>query len=286
MRPHSAHDGTSRRGLRPSIETLEGRELPSAMSVKRAVFPQSIVVGTTEIHVPPQRADRSPHYHPSGGSNHNIGFEGRGRLAPFLDPKVIEKSANALYGPNGVTPMTPSPKEVSRQELTARWTGTYSILPPRFSDRASTIFFNSKNGGGSPFLKAKFQMVLFPPADPGSTPDPGNPYRNQVTGVAGGIAQNYLQTGGLLEFDLNGTPEPGSDPRALPTKLAWTIDTTSAGPFTTPQGYTQGAGVADIKYFPDRTPVAGTLGSGHFIVSFQGVYNFSQLISSISKVYA
>jgi hypothetical protein len=108
-----------------------------------------------------------------------------------------------------------------------------------------------------------------------------------VTGEAGLINQNFLQTGGYVVLDLNGTPAPGSDPNALPTHLSWTFDSTSsAGTYTAPASdFNQGTGVLDIQYFPDAQPLEGTLGSGHLIVSFQGVINYSQLISDVSKVY-
>ncbi len=139
--------------------------------------------------------------------------------------------------------MTPTPQEVNRQTFTARWSGQYTVGPPRFNDRASTIHLWSKDGGSNAFLIGKLDMVLFPPADPGATPTPGDPFANQVTGTASLFPQNLLQTGGNLVVDLNSTPGPGADPNALPTHLTWTYDSnTSAGNFAAPAGFTQGAG--------------------------------------------
>ncbi len=39
-------------------------------------------------------------------------------------------------------------------------------------------------------------------------------------------------------------------------------------------------------YLPDKHPLPGSMGSGVAVFRFQGLYNFSQLISSISKVYS
>jgi hypothetical protein len=207
--------------------------------------------------------------------------------APFPNPKVLQHFADLLYGPTSATPMTPTPREINRQTFTGRWIGQYTVGPPRFSDRASTIHAWSKTGGSNQFLKGKLDLALFPPADPGATPTPGNPYANQVTGVAGLFNQNLLQTGGILVLDLNGTPNPGLDPLALPTHLTWTYDSnTSAGPYAAPVLFLQGAGTLDIKWVPDARPLPGTMGSGKVIVSFEGLINASRLVSPISKVYS
>jgi hypothetical protein len=206
---------------------------------------------------------------------------------PFPDPEVIANSINLLYGPNSLTPQTPTPAEVKRQTFVASYVGTYTVGPPRFSDRSLTIHAYSKTGGSNQFLKGKLQIVIFPPANPDAQPTPGNPYANQVTGVASLFTQNYLQTGGLLILDLNDTPTPGSDTKTLPTHLNWTYDSfASAGPYAGPTlDFFQGTGVVDIHYIPDPRPQRGTLGSGHFIASFQGVINTNQITGNISNAY-
>lgn len=205
----------------------------------------------------------------------------------FPDPAVIANSINLIYGPNSLSPRTPTPAEVKRETFIARYVGTYTVGPPRFGDRLMTIHAYSKTGGSNQFLKGKLQIILFPPANSDAQPTPGNPYANQVTGIASLFPQNYLQTGGLLNLDLNGTPAPGSDPKSLPIHLNWTYDSfSSAGPYTGPTlDFFQGTGVVDIHYIPDPRPQRGTLGSGHFIASFQGAINTNQIISAISKAY-
>jgi hypothetical protein len=204
---------------------------------------------------------------------------------PIPSPAVIQQSVNLLYGPGSSTPMTPTPHEVKRETIVGRWIGQYTVGPPRFSDRASTIHGWSKDGGSNASHIAKFQIALFPPADPSGTPTPGNPYANQVTGVAGLFAQNYLQSGGLIVFDLNGAVAAGASPSALPTHLNWTFDANGAGPFVAPAGFTQGTGTLDIKWIPDRHALPGTMGSGKMIVTIQGLINFNQINSPVSKVY-
>jgi hypothetical protein len=197
--------------------------------------------------------------------------------------------AAALYKPD-VPPGTPTPREVHRQTFTARWIGRYTIGPPRFTDRASTIHLWGTAGGSNEFSRGKFQVALFPPADPAATPTPGNPYANQITGFAALFGQNYLQSGSMALLDLNGTPAPGSSPDALPTHLTWTYDlNTSAGPYAAPggvapgSGFTQGAGVVQIQWTPDTHPLPGTRGSGQVVITFQGLIHASQIVSGVSK---
>src|SRR5262249_47344165 len=158
----------------------------------------------------------------------------------------------------------------------ARWVGQYTVGSPRFLDRASTIHAWSKTGGSDQFLKGKLDLVLFTPADSAATPTPGNPYANQVTGIAALFNQNLLQTGGVLVLDLSSIPGPGSGPRPLPTHMTWTYDANaSAGPYAAPEQFLQGAGTLDLRWVPDSHPHAGTFGSGTVIATFQGLINTS-----------
>ena len=207
----------------------------------------------------------------------------------FLDPALLRQVSAALYR-TGTPPGTPTPREIRRQTFTARWVGTYTIGSPRFADRASTIHLYGVSGGSNQFLKGKFNVAIFPPADPGATPTPGNPYANQITGVAALFGQNYLQSGSMALLDLNGTPAPGSSPQALPTQLTWTYDAnTSAGPYAAPtgvapgSGFSQGAGVLQLHWIPDPHPLPGTRGSGEVVLTFQGLINTSQIVSAVSR---
>lgn len=207
----------------------------------------------------------------------------------FPDPRVIEQVASDIF-PASAPPGTPTATEIRRQTVTARWVGKYTIGPPRFSDRASTIHVYGVSGGSNQFLKGKTQISIFPPADPAATPTPGNLFANQITGEAALFGQSYLQSGAVLVLDLNGTPVPGSSPGALPTSLNWAYDSnTSGGPFAAPggivpgSGYTRGAGLLQLQWKPDPHPLRGTSGSGQVIVTFQGLINTSQLVSGVSK---
>lgn len=270
MRPPYSERLSSRRRLRPGLESLEARDLPSASPLSASTLP-----------TPAARSATHPSLQRPATALVSVQPHGR---SPFPDPAVIANSINLLYGPNSPTPMTPTPQEVRRQTFVAKWVGTYTVGPPRFSDRASTISIYSQTGGSSQFRKGKLEMVLFPPADPNATPNPGDPYANQTTGIASLFPQNYLQTGAQPILDLSGTPGPGAAPLALPTHLNWTFDSfASAGTYTAPSlDFYQGTGVLDIRYLPDPHPLPGTMGSGRLIVAIQGVLNYSQLFSTVS----
>ena len=227
---------------------------------------------------------------PQAHAESSGGLFGKRAPGPFLNPAVIAQAAAALYPPGSPTG-TPTPREIRRQIFTARWTGQYTIGPPRFSDRASTIHLYGVDGGSDQFLKGKFQIALFPPADPSATPTPGDPFANQVIGVAGLFTQNYLQTGALLVLDLNAAPAAGASASALPTHLTWTYDSNaSASNYSAPGaivaggGFTEGTGTLDIEYFPSAHPRPGTQGSGTVIVTFQGLINTNQVTSAVSKL--
>jgi hypothetical protein len=203
----------------------------------------------------------------------------------LLDPALIQKFANLLYGPSSATPMTPSPQELRRQLFAATWIGQYTVGAPTFSDRATTIHAYAVSGGSNQFLKGKLNLVLFTPANPSATPTPGDPYANQVTGIAGLFPENILQSGTTLVLDLSATPSPGSNPLSLPTQLTWTYDNnTSAGAYAAPAIFTQGAGELTIKWIPDAHSLPGTMGSGKMIVVFKGLINDSQVVNPIAKV--
>jgi hypothetical protein len=203
----------------------------------------------------------------------------------LVNSPLIQQFANLLYGPNSPNPMMPTQRELKQQIFTAAWVGQYTVGPPGFSDRSSTIHAYAVSGGSNQFLKGKFNMVLYTPADPSATPTPGDPYANQVTGFAGLFPQDLLQSGSSLVLDVSATPSPGSNPLALPTQLTWTYDNnTSAGGYAAPQEFTQGAGGLTIKWIPDAHPVAGTMGSGKMIVKFVGLINLSRVVNPVAKV--
>ncbi len=291
MRPHDPRDGRPRRPnrSRPVLEGLEARELLSTATSSTAQQPaRSAYLALVQRELAAERG-QSAATMKQAETDSSTGLVGKLPSGSFLDPRVIRQAADALYS-SSKSPGTPTQREIHRQTFTSRFVGEYTIGDPRFSDRASTIHLYGTDGGSNQFFRGKFQIALFPPSDPGATPTPGDPYANQVTGVATLLAQNYLQSSAALVLDLNGTTAPGSDPNALPTELTWTYDSnTSAGPYASPSGilpgtgYTQGTGTLEIHWIPDSHPIPGTRGSGMVIVTFQGLINTSQIASGVSK---
>ena len=276
MRKRSHTPGPGRLRLQPGLEGLETRELLSAAS--------PATIGAASRPVPARPAAILAH--PDSPN----GLLGKRAPGSFLDPALLQQVATAIYNPN-TPPGTPTSQEIRRETFTARWVGKYTIGPPRFSDRASTIHLYGVTGGSNQFYKGKFNIAIYPPADPSATPTPGNLFANQVTGTAALFGQNYLQSGSMTVLDLHGTPAPGSSPDALPNRLSWAYDAnTSAGPYAAPggvvpgSGFTQGAGVVDLHYFPDTHPLPGTNGSGRVVLTFQGLINYSGIVSPVSKI--
>lgn len=262
-----------RRQLRPTIDGLESRELPSTAALAAALH--SMARRPAAVVARPMS--------PSG-------LLGSRAPGPFVNPALLRQIAATLY-PASSPPGSPTPAELRRQTFTARWEGQYTIGPPRFADRASTIHLWGTSGGANQFLRGKLDAALFPPADPTATPTPGNPYANQVTGFAALFGESYLQSGSQLFLDMNGAPAAGSTPGALPHQLTWAYDVnTSGGPYAAPggvvpgSGYTRGAGIVQFQWMPDAHPQRGTLGSGHVVITFQGLLQTSQLVSGVSKL--
>ncbi len=271
--PRRRLPGRRRHQHRPTIDGLEMRELLSTASLAPGLH--STARRPTAIVAHPD----SPN-----------GLLGSRSPGPFANPYLLRHIAASLY-PASSPPGSPTPAEIRRQTFTARWEGQYTIGPPRFSDRASTIHMWGTAGGSNQFLRGKLDAVLFPPADPAATPTPGNPYANQITGFASLFGESYLQSGSMLVLDMNGTPAAGSTPGALPRQLTWAYDNnTSGGPYAAPggiapgSGYTQGEGIVQFHWMPNTHPQPGTRGSGRVIVTFQGLINTSQIVSGVSKL--
>ena len=181
MRPHDSHRRRPRDRSRPTLEGLEPRELPSG----------ALASSTASVRPTSRHATAAIVAHPDSPN----GLIGKKAPGPFLNPTVIKRAAAALYHAN-VPPGTPTPRRSAAR--LSQPGGSASIRSaPRFSDRASTIHVYGVSGGSNQFLKGKFQIALFPPADPGATPTPGNPYANQITGVAALFGQNFLQSGSI-----------------------------------------------------------------------------------------
>ena len=82
--------------------------------------------------------------------------------ADLVNSAAIQHFANLLYGPDSPSPMTPTSRALKNQLFTAQWEGLYTVGPPRFSDRASTIHAYAVSGGSNQFLKGKLNITSKP----------------------------------------------------------------------------------------------------------------------------
>ncbi len=182
-----APDG--RAAVQPIVEGLETRKLMSTATQSAEVQNVAETANSTQQHQATTDVVNSP-----------------------ADPEIRQLALRAQLAHAD----DPHPRELKRQIFTAAWIGQYTVGPPRFSDRASTIHAYAVSGGSNQFLKGKLNLVLFPPADPSATPTPGDPYANQVTGIAGLFPQDLLQSGSTARA----RPEQHPRPRLKPARAA------------------------------------------------------------------
>ena len=271
MHAYGLSNTAARRRFRPGLEGMETRDLPSgAPLLNSAQYPEAARILAKNALT---RQDQS--------AADAIAAGRQPVRESSQDQSLLEGFAKALYGSN-----LPTTRELQRETFTAKFEAYYTVGPPRFSDRASTIYGVTHGDVviSNQFHKGRAQFVLFPPADPNATPNYGNPYANQVTGQAALFPENYLQTGSILILDLNGSA--ADEVNGLPTQATWKFDVSSGGAYTAPTYFTQGLGTVDFKYYPDAHPEPGTRGSGRVVVTFLGLINQSQVVNAVAKIYS
>ena len=290
MHPQDFRIERLRRRRQPAVERLEARDLPSTLPNTSTSAGPRHRVQAAAVQALAHRAVAQPESQSAGNHAHTDspnGLIGKRPPAPFLNPNVIDQFANLLYGPSSPTPMTPSARELKRQTFTGSWVGEYTIGPPRFSDRASTIHAWSKTGGSNQFLKGKLDMVLFPPADPSAdAPHSRQSVRQSVNRGCRAVQPKpspvewrpCTRCERLRQPDL-GPSWPARTSPPGPSRL----EHGAAGPYAAPQLFQQGGGTINLKWIPDAHPLPGSMGSGKVIVAFQGLINSSQIVSPISK---
>jgi hypothetical protein len=222
--------------------------------------------------------------------------------------------------PPGTYPVPqPTQAEIRRQTFWIQFAGTYYVGAPRFSDQTSTIhiYSNGRNVQSNQFLSGRGQILLFPPADPTATPTTNDPIAGKVTGLVTMFPSNVLQSSSVLFLNTTNLPGVASnDPTALshglPSHLEVLFDPggVGGGLYATPDytttpaqqtnastgqslalaggsggavAFTQGAGVLDIAYSPDRHPRAGARQSGTVIVRIQGLVNITGVTNPLYK---
>ncbi len=301
--------GPNRR-RRPAFEGLESRSLLSSGLPAIGPTTSPSFGGLTPLPSIPPGLRTTPTPAVLGG------YVSQLAAAPMASLGYATKNGGALDAPISLTnvpPASPTPAEVAREYFTANFVGRYTIGPGRMAGQALTIHaYNTLEVGSNQSLKGKAQLILFTPSSTaGASPGgatvivPGG----QVTGLSSFFSQNFLQSGNLAIADIGTTNQPppiinaqgvttapGSRPDLsgpttlqsvngllLPTQMPWAFDTTSAGAYTAPLGFTQGGGQLSIRYTPDAHPKGGNLGSGKIEVLLQGLMHTSTILNVVDK---
>jgi hypothetical protein len=325
MRPLNRRERPSRRTYRPDLEGLESRDVPSvasplASAQDPAPTPYLALVRRLEARLSGNGGHSAGTVHSLGRVAHNPPPAARD-----VDPSPIPGFVQMLYAPVTTTvpinvqgkvfpPGTyavpqPTAAEIKRETFVGRFSGRYYIGPPRFSNQAETIhvYSDGKNATSNQFLRARAQLLLFPPADPNAKPTTNDPVAGQVVGLTTFYPTNTLSTGNVLFLDATNVPGVASnDPKALdhglPSHLAVAFDALSGGIYAAPEFITTppqvtdattgapivplpgasagavstfatGTGILDVKYFPDTHRRPGTLGSGTAVITVQALMN-------------
>jgi hypothetical protein len=296
-----------RRRSLPSLERLETRDVPSALTV-----------------------------HGGAATRHQAAALGPA-APPWVNLSFIRSLVPQLYGPitttapiqigNNPAPSPPgtyavpqpTPQEIRHQTFWLQFVGHYSVGTPRFSNQASTIhiFSDGRSATSNQFLNGRSQILLFPPADPTAKPTTLDPVAGQVAGIFTVFPANALQSSSSLFTQVTNFPGVASnDPSALdhglPSRLELMIDPggVSGGVYSTPAfsttpptltnpstgatvpltggsggavAFNRGAGMISIKYMPTNHLRAGASQSGTVIVRVQGVINGTGVTNSLYK---
>ena len=294
MRAHDPASGPNRR-RHPAFEGLESRSLLSAGALP-AIGPTAApgFAGTSPLPSIPSSLLTAPSYALLQTYANQVQSD-----ATPADLGYATKNKNALDA--RPTPTNPTAAEVAREYFTASFTGRYTIGAGRQAGQALTIHANDTSGAASnQSLNGKAQLILFTPSTTAGAAANGSTVTvpgGQVTGLMSFFAQNYLQSGNLVIADVGTTNQPAASApdlsgpttlksiqgQLLPTQMPWAFDTTSAGAYTAPLGFTEGGGQLTIKYTPDAHPKPGTLGSGKIQVLLQGLMHTTTILNVVDK---
>ena len=174
----------NRRAVRPSLEPMEGRRLPSS----------AVIIAMANANPLPSRS----------------------ALLDAASARGLQAAATPPTGTSSPAPLVPgqgqpSPQELRRQAFSASFTGPYTIGPGRFSDQARLAFFRGV-GGSNQFLHGDLEMGVVTPTDP-TAPLSGAAVMNDKS----------TNSGGILGLDLAADPST-LDAKGRPTTLALSND--------------------------------------------------------------
>jgi hypothetical protein len=242
-----------------------------------------------------------------------------GTLYAPLTTAVPIQVGKQVFPPGTYSVPQPTQAEVRREMFWVEFVGRYSVGSPRFSNQANTIriYSDGKSVASNQFRNGRAQILLFPPADPTAQPSTSDPVAGRVTGLVSVFATNVLQSGSVLFAEATNqagiaSNDPSALDHSLPSHLAFMIDPAgvSGGIYSTPQftttpatlvnpetgqplvltggsggavAFNQGAGLLDIKYFPDNRLRAGASQSGEVVVRLQGLNNVTGVLNPLYK---
>jgi hypothetical protein len=310
-----SRDPGSRR-CRPQLEGLEAREVPSTLHVVGpAPCPHSEGPYLNLVvlrDAPPSQAARAHAAATPPWVNPAV-LE---RIAAELHAPVTTTTTTTIGGqtfpPGTYNVPQPTPAEIGRQTFWMEFVGHYYVGAPRFSNQSATIhiYSNGRNVTSNQSSHNRGQVLLLPPADPNATPTTNDPMAGQVAGLLSMFPANALQSGSQFFGNITNRPDvPSNDPRlldhGLPAHLQFTLDpggvtgaiyavpaytvtnnpqvSQAGGGSLGAVGFTQGAGVIDIRYLPTNRLRDHAAQSGTAIVRVQGLLNTTGLTNPLYK---
>ncbi len=259
----------NRRGLKPSLETVERRELLSGITaVMSSGSPHSGARGVP-LFAGGSGSGSGSTGSSGGSSSSSFGASitlGSSTLnqGPVLNPDGSIN--NMALAPTG----TPKPGELRREQFKARFVGPYSIVPGRTTTQATQTLIQGA-GTSTTMLHSDVQIRIVKPIDP-SLP----------FGAVGTIFDRNINTNSALGFDLS-APQQYVDRGGRPNHFpAFTIDVNaSAGLYV--EAYAQGT--LNVRYIPNGRHKPGVLSQGTAIVTIHAqIYapNASLLLRNVN----
>lgn len=276
--------------LRPVLEGLEPREMPSTLHV----------IGPT-----PASHSKGPYLNlivatpspaPSGSRAHEkaASSSASSGTPSWVNQGFLDQVAASLYAPVTTTTSTtidgqtfpagtysvpqPTPAEIHRETFWMEFVGHYSVGAPRFSDQSSTIhiYSDGRDVTSNQSLNARAQVLILPPADPTATPTTDDPMAGQIAGLMSMFAANALQSGTMLFAEVTNLPGVSSaDPTALdhglPSRLQFIIDPggVSGGIYSTPAySVTTSSGTTTAAQNGSGGAVAFSQGAGEIDIKY------------------
>jgi hypothetical protein len=185
-------------------------------------------------------------------SEASLGGPGSG-LASFLPYAQVISATQG--GP------TPTTRELAREAFVAKFTGSYTSGPGRFTNQSESISFVAYGGSTSSF-HMNIQGIIYIPADPND---------NSVVGTATLYPRNVLTSGSQASVTLSGGRQPSV--AGLPTQYTWTINNSNSGGIFLAPNNSPGAGgaygTATVQFIPQRS--AHGFSSGKVNIVFRGL---------------